>query len=123
MRADIYRILQRLSGEISASANEAREENYDFTGKRLLIAEDNELNMEVARELCEHVGFTVECAYNGKEAVEKFAASGPGYYDAILMDVHMPVMNGNRGGPGDPGDEEERRAFGRNYRHDGERFL
>ena len=96
MRADIYRILQRLSGEISASANEAREEeNYDFTGKRLLIAEDNELNMEVARELCEHVGFTVECAYNGKEAVEKFAASGPGYYDAILMDVHMPAMNGN----------------------------
>ena len=96
MRADIYRILQRLSGEISASANEAREEeNYDFTGKRLLIAEDNELNMEVARELCEHVGFTVECAYNGKEAVEKFAASGHGYYDAILMDVHMPVMNGN----------------------------
>lgn len=96
MRADIYRILQHISGELTCAADEKEQaESYDFTGRRLLIAEDNELNMEVARELCEHVGFEIEGAYNGKEAVEKFAASEEGYYDAILMDVHMPVMNGN----------------------------
>lgn len=96
MRADIYRVLQHMSGEPVCLADEKeKEESYDFTGRRMLIAEDNELNMEVARELCEHVGFEIEGAYTGKEAVEKFAASEEGYYDAILMDVHMPVMNGN----------------------------
>lgn len=97
MRADIYRILQRLSGELSPAANgEEKAKSYDFTGKRVLIAEDNEINMEVAQGLCEHVGFKVENAYNGKEAVEMFRKSPEGYYDAILMDVHMPIMNGNQ---------------------------
>lgn len=95
MRADIYRVLQDMSGEEVTVSEEDGMEDYDFAGKRLLIAEDNELNMEVAQELCEHVGFEVECAYNGKIAVEMFEQSPVGYYDAILMDVHMPAMNGN----------------------------
>lgn len=90
MQADIYRILQMLSGE-----EEKKEEEFDFTGKRLLIAEDNELNMEIAKELCERVGFEVNCVYDGKKALEKFKASDEYYYDAILMDIHMPVMNGH----------------------------
>ncbi len=91
MQGDIYHILQRLSGEGVAE----EETGFDFTGKRILITEDNDLNMEIAKELCEHVGFEVDCAHNGKEALDKFAASPDGYYDAIVMDIHMPVMNGH----------------------------
>lgn len=66
----------------------------DPHGKRLLVVEDNELNMEIACELLEEAGFEVECAVNGREAVRMVAVSQKGYYDAILMDVQMPVMDG-----------------------------
>lgn len=66
----------------------------DPRGKRLLIVEDNEMNMEIARELLEDEGFITECAVNGSEAVRKVAVSDSGYYDAILMDIQMPVMDG-----------------------------
>ena len=66
----------------------------DPHGKRLLIVEDNALNMEIARELLEEAGFAVESAENGREAVRMVALSAHGYYDAILMDVQMPVMDG-----------------------------
>lgn len=66
----------------------------DPHGKRLLVVEDNALNMEIARELLEEAGFTVESAENGREAVQMVALSEHGYYDAILMDVQMPVMDG-----------------------------
>lgn len=66
----------------------------DFSGKRLLLVDDNELNMEIARELLCEVGFTVETAWDGKAAVEMVRNSTAGYYDAILMDIQMPVMNG-----------------------------
>ncbi len=66
----------------------------DFSGKRLLLVEDNELNMEIAQELLCEVGFTVETAQNGQIAVEMVRNSTAGYYDAILMDIQMPVMNG-----------------------------
>lgn len=66
----------------------------DPSGKRLLVVEDNELNMEIACELLEEAGFTIEKAFNGREAVRMVAVSEPGYYDAILMDVQMPVMDG-----------------------------
>ncbi|MBR5336687.1 MAG: response regulator [Lachnospiraceae bacterium] len=69
-------------------------ENYDFTGKRVLLVEDNELNAEIARTLLEDVGFEVEEAENGKKAVLKYASMPPYYYDIILMDIRMPVMNG-----------------------------
>lgn len=67
---------------------------YDFTGKRLLLVEDNELNMEIAQELLCEAGFLVETAQNGQVAVEMVQNSAAGYYDAILMDIQMPVMNG-----------------------------
>ena len=66
----------------------------DFAGKRLLLVEDNELNMEVAQEILCEAGFLVETACNGQVAVDMVRASTPGYYDAILMDIQMPVMNG-----------------------------
>ena len=66
----------------------------DFSGKRLLLVEDNEINMEIANMILEQLGFTVETAENGQVAVDMVSASEPGYYDGILMDIQMPVMDG-----------------------------
>lgn len=68
--------------------------NCDFSGKRILVAEDNELNRELAQELLCSVGFEVETAEDGAVAVEKLTTAGPGYYDLILMDIQMPYMDG-----------------------------
>ena len=61
---------------------------------RVLLVEDNALNMEIAQFLLETSGAVVTRAWNGREAVERLAASAPGGYQAILMDVMMPVMDG-----------------------------
>lgn len=66
----------------------------DFSSKRVLIVEDDELNIEIARTLIEAEGIMTDIAENGKLAAEKFEASETGYYDAILMDIRMPVMGG-----------------------------
>ena len=66
----------------------------DFSGRRLLLVEDNAVNSEIARMILEQMGFEVETAENGKEAVEMVAGSGEGYFDAVLMDIQMPVMDG-----------------------------
>ncbi|MCU6728476.1 Sensory/regulatory protein RpfC [uncultured Ruminococcus sp.] len=65
-----------------------------FKDKRVLLVDDNELNREIAGELLEMTGITVEMAENGQEAVDKFLASKAGYYGLIFMDIQMPVMNG-----------------------------
>ena len=66
----------------------------DYTGKRILLVEDNELNREIAVEILQMTGAEVETAENGKIAVEKVEASPKGSYDLIFMDIQMPVMNG-----------------------------
>ncbi len=73
--------------------NEEKEKNKFYTG-RILLVEDNELNQEIATAILEDEGFTIEVAYNGKKAVEMIENSEPEYYQLILMDVQMPVMNG-----------------------------
>ena len=70
------------------------EKNADFKGKHILLVEDNDINMEVAEFQLTSQGAAVDKAWNGREAVERFAASAPGGYQAILMDVMMPVMDG-----------------------------
>ncbi len=70
------------------------ESNIDFAGKRILLAEDIDINWEVACGMLEPTGLIFERAINGQDCVEKFEKSEVGYYDAILMDVRMPVMNG-----------------------------
>ncbi|MEG1584510.1 MAG: response regulator, partial [Anaerovorax sp.] len=65
-----------------------------FKGKRLLLAEDNEMNLEIATDILTTAGFMVETANNGRLAVEKFTSCEAEYYDAILMDVQMPELNG-----------------------------
>ena len=77
-----------------AAMDDEEEETFDFTGKRVLLVEDNELNAEIARTLLEDVGFEVEEADNGKKAVLMYGSMEPYYYDVILMDIRMPVMNG-----------------------------
>ena len=65
-----------------------------FTGKRVLLVEDNAINMEIANMLLTQAGFIVEWAENGKIALDMVSSSEPGYYDVILMDIQMPVMDG-----------------------------
>ena len=69
-------------------------ESASIAGRRLLVAEDNELNREIAVYLLQDAGAVVDQAADGKEAVEMFAASAPGTYDAVLMDVMMPELDG-----------------------------
>lgn len=66
----------------------------NLSGLRLLLAEDNELNREIAVELIGESGALIDCAEDGRQAVDMFQNSSPGYYDAILMDVQMPVLGG-----------------------------
>ena len=66
----------------------------DYTGKRILLVEDNELNREIAGEILQMTGAKVETAENGKIAVEKVEASPEGLYDLVFMDIQMPAMNG-----------------------------
>lgn len=73
----------------------ATEENkLQFSNKRVLVAEDNELNWEIANELLQDVGLELEWAENGEVCTELFRNSEVGYYDAVLMDIRMPIMNG-----------------------------
>ena len=74
--------------------NDPAEPVIDFSKKRLLLVEDNLINMEIAQMILSQAGFMVEPAENGQVAVDKVSASVPGYYDAILMDIQMPVMDG-----------------------------
>ena len=66
----------------------------DLHGKRLLVVEDNDLNMEIAEFMLTSAGATVDKAYNGEDAVQQFTKAAPGTYDAVLMDLMMPVMDG-----------------------------
>ena len=66
----------------------------DFSGKRVLLAEDIEINREIATMMLKMFNLEVDHAANGEEAVEKVRQSKPGYYDIVLMDIQMPVMNG-----------------------------
>ncbi|MFR2824465.1 MAG: response regulator [Enterocloster bolteae] len=68
--------------------------NADFSRKRILLAEDNLLNQEIAMAFLQNTGAHVETAMDGREAVEMFAASFTGYYDLIFMDIQMPHMDG-----------------------------
>ncbi len=82
---------------ISTDEPKDREEDkrqVDFQAGRILLAEDNELNQEIAVAILEEAGFTTDVAGNGQIALDMLKKSGPGYYQAVLMDVQMPVMNG-----------------------------
>lgn len=94
-RSKLYSTLSFLTGQTGQEQGaDPFGENYDFSGCRFLVAEDNELNREIALELLSDFGATVETACNGAEALHMLESSPIGYYTLILMDIRMPVMDG-----------------------------
>lgn len=86
---------ERIGGtEESASAEGAEAENINLEGLRVLMVEDIEINAEILADLLEMEGMESEWAGNGRIAVDMFSESSEGYYDAVLMDIRMPVMDG-----------------------------
>ena len=81
-------------GEAKAEQTPPAAKASAFTGKKLLVVEDNELNLEIASTLLKEAGFAVDTAENGKVAVEKVEAASADRYDLILMDIQMPEMDG-----------------------------
>ena len=73
---------------------DGKETEMDFAGCKALVAEDNEINWEILKELMSDMGMELDWAENGQICVDKFQNSEQGYYDLIFMDVRMPVMNG-----------------------------
>jgi len=92
LRSTLVSAFERALGNEKNAEQQTRE--FDFSGRRVLLAEDNDLNAEIARTLLEDRHFTVDRAVNGLKALEKFVQSPAGTYDAILMDVRMPMMDG-----------------------------
>ncbi len=81
------------SGEEQAEKKSA-DGKPDFSGRRVLLAEDNEMNQMIAEAILTEHGLMVEIAGDGTDAVEKMEAAPAGYYDIILMDIQMPKMDG-----------------------------
>ena len=91
--SDLNRVLNRCLGKMTTQ-EAAPAETPNFIGKKLLLVEDNELNREIATEILEEEGFTVDTAEDGTIALEKMKAAQPGDYDLVLMDIQMPIMDG-----------------------------
>lgn len=92
-KSNLYLSLSKFMLE-QEGEEEKPKEIMDLTGKRMILAEDNDLNWEIAEELLSETGLELERAENGKICVEMFQSSQVGYYDGILMDIRMPVMSG-----------------------------
>ncbi|MDE7185376.1 MAG: response regulator [Lachnospiraceae bacterium] len=94
-KSNLYLGLSRYM--LDAPEEETKKETIShssFKGKRILLAEDNDLNWEIAEDLLSEAGFQLERAENGQICVQKFEQSELDYYDVVLMDIRMPVMNG-----------------------------
>ena len=89
-----FELAEDMQDELDSENEQAAGKVIDFTNKKLLLVDDIELNREIAKMLLESEGFIVDTASDGKEAVEKIAAAKAGDYDAVLMDIQMPIMNG-----------------------------
>ena len=94
-KSTLFNSLRQFAG-LPESQTERRpqERRRDLTGKHILLAEDNELNWEIANELLSEEGLVLDWAENGQICVEMFQQSAAGYYDAVLMDIRMPIMGG-----------------------------
>lgn len=90
----LYNVLLSVLGSGPSYEKKIEVQSNAYLGKHFLLVEDNELNREIAVELLKVTGAEIECVENGKEAVEQFGSSNDGYYDLILMDVQMPIMDG-----------------------------
>lgn len=93
-QSSLFDLLANISGKIVPEKFEMNSK-FDLNGTHVLLAEDNTMNMEIAKRILQSAGVTVDSAWNGKEAVEAFEKAPCGTYSAILMDVHMPIMDGH----------------------------
>ena len=93
-KSTLFNSLRQFTGMPEAEEEQAAEKTRDLTGKRVLLAEDNELNWEIANELLSEEGLVLDWAENGQICVEMLEKSPVGYYEAVLMDVRMPIMGG-----------------------------
>ena len=93
-RSTLFYGLKPFAGDSSSIPQRPEEKAADFTGRHILLAEDNDLNWEIANELLSDLGLELEWAENGRICVDKFLSSPVGFYDAVLMDLRMPVMTG-----------------------------
>lgn len=87
-------LLGRLNEDSEYEEQQYSSEKPDYTGKRILLVEDNDLNREISRTLIEEMGVLIDEAVDGEDAVKKVSESEENYYDMILMDIQMPKMNG-----------------------------
>ena len=90
----VIRVPFRIDTDRDGRTETGEKTEVSIRGLHILLAEDNELNMEIAEFLLQNEGAVVTKAWNGQEAVQIFEKSGPGEFDVILMDIMMPVMNG-----------------------------
>ena len=93
-KSRVYHVFSHLENGEQRGGKDIRQPDDWVSGKRVLLVEDNELNMEIAKSLLEDNGIVVDTAENGRLAVERFEQSPEGTYFAVLMDVRMPVMDG-----------------------------
>ena len=92
-QSSLFNVLQRVAGK-GIEDKDKKPGEYNFSGKHILLAEDVELNREVAVKLLNMVGIEVSCAEDGCEAVESYEKAPDGFFDCILMDINMPRMDG-----------------------------
>ena len=92
-KSTLYHALRQYMGAETEN-DQTLNHNIDLSGRRILLAEDNELNWEVAKELLSDLGVELDWAEDGQICLDKFQRSPQGYYDAILMDIRMPHMTG-----------------------------
>ena len=94
-KTTVYNTFSHLGGFTEICSEKIKQDAaVDFDGRHVLLVEDNELNLEIAKSLLEMYGLTVDSAENGQEAVEQYLKKPEGHYFAVLMDIRMPVMNG-----------------------------
>ena len=92
-QSSLFDLLATISGT-QKPQSVPKSETVSFSGARVLLAEDNKMNMEVAKRILQSTGLTVDGAWNGSEAVAMFERAAAGTYQAILMDIHMPELDG-----------------------------
>lgn len=93
-KSTLYHALKPFAEDAGTTKETPEEPTFDFSGRHLLVAEDHEINWEICEALLSAQGFILDWAENGQICVDTYKASDPSYYDAILMDLRMPVMDG-----------------------------